>query len=104
MINARGGVVEVDRPAGLRQPHLDAVSLQLRDDAQGLVSGEGTLVLADHDGIEIAVGSAGVVQELRGGGSLAPGQAAAVAGVDVLGHDTAVPSGQPNGVVVLPPP
>jgi hypothetical protein len=85
-----------------REPDGDAEPGEVADDLLGLLFGERALVFADDDSVERPAGLGGVVQELGGGGALVPGQAAAVAGVEVLGRDPPVSGDHADGVVVLP--
>jgi hypothetical protein len=66
-----GGVGQVDGAVDFGQPDVDAVGVQLDDDAAGLPGGEGAFELADHHRVERSVRVRGGAQQ--GGGLRAVG-------------------------------
>lgn len=97
---------EVDRPAGLRHPQLDAVVLEQRSHQRILAAVKRPLILLlpDHDRVKAPVG-VGHRREQRGGLRAArPRQHPALPGIEELRRDLTVPGHQPLRLVQLPRP
>lgn len=85
------GIVGLEGPASLREPHLHSVTLKKRQHTGKLSVAEGTLILTDHDRIETAIRIAERRQQSCGSRTPRPRQATGTSSVEELRHNDTVP-------------
>ncbi|MCU1680182.1 MAG: hypothetical protein JWQ81_921 [Amycolatopsis sp.] len=77
----------IHSPASFRQPHLHTLALEQSRHPHELVTVERALILADHHGVELAIGAHERRQRHRRLGSRRPRQTSRTSSVEELRHD-----------------
>ena len=95
---------EVDPPASLRHPQLDAVMLEQRRHRRVLAAVERPLILPDHDCVPAAVRISQQGDQRGGQRAPAPRHRPALPRIKELRHDLPVPADQCPGLLPLPRP